>query len=165
MLKSQTCIIKLLNGLSSTTATGLDKIPRKVLRAAASTFAPSFTYIFNNSILTYCFPFDWKMARLLPVYKKGQRSLPEIYRPISILPAVSNLMERIIYDQLYRYFNENSILSKQQFGFRDFHSTVPALLDSTNSWYVNMDRKLYNLVVFLDLKKAFDTVNYQNFVT
>ena len=69
-------------------------------------------------------------------------------------------MERIIYDQLYRYFNENSILSKQQFGFRDFHSTASALLDSTNSWYVNMDRKLYNLVVFLDLKKAFDTVNH-----
>ena len=70
-------------------------------------------------------------------------------------------MERIIYDQLYRYFNENSILSKQQFGFRDFHSTASALLDSTNSWYVNMDRKLYNLVVFLDLKKAFDAVNHE----
>ena len=101
------------------------------------------------------------MARLLPVYKKGPRSLPENYRPISILPAVSKLMERIVYDQLYRYFNENSILSKQQFGFRDFHSTASALLDSTNSWYVNMDRKLYNLVVFLDLKKAFDTVNHE----
>ena len=122
---------------------------------------PLHNYIFNNSILTCCFPFDWKMARLLPVYKKGPRSLPENYRPISILPAVSKLMERIIYDQLYRYFNANSILSKQQFGFRDFHSTASALLDRANSWYVNMDRKLYNLVVFLDLKKACDTVNQE----
>ena len=70
-------------------------------------------------------------------------------------------MERIIYDQLYKYFNENSILSEEQFGFRDLHSTVSALFDSTNSWYASMDRKLYNLVVFLDLKKAFDTVNHE----
>ena len=126
-----------MNGLSSTKATGLDKISSKVLKAAASTIAPSLTCIFNNSILTCCFP------------------------PISIMPAVSKLMERIIYNQQYRYFNENSILSKQQFGFRDFHSTASALLDSTNSWYVNMDRKLYNLVVFLDLRKAFDTVNHE----
>ena len=116
-LASANKVFKLLNGLSSTKANGLDKISGKVLKAAASTIAPSLTYIFNNSILTCCFPFDWKMARLLPVYKKGPRSLPENYRPISILPAVSKLMERIIYDQLYRYFNENSILSKQQFGF------------------------------------------------
>ena len=160
-LASANKVFKLLNGLSSTKATGLDKISSKVLKAVASTVAPSLTYIFNNSILTWCFPFDWKMARFLPVYKKGPRSLPENYRPISILPAVSKRVERIIYDQLYRYFNENSILSKQQFGFRDFQSTVSALLDSTNSWYVNMDGKLYNLVVFLDLKKAFDAVNHE----
>ena len=160
-LASANKVFKLLNGLSCSKATGLDKISSKVLKAAASTIAPSLTYIFNNSILTCCFTFDWKMARLLAVYKKGPRSLPENYRPISILPAANKLMERIIYDQLYRYFNENSILSKKQFGFLDFHSTASALLDSTNSWYVNMDRKLYNLVVFLDLKKAFDTVNHE----
>ena len=143
-LASANKVFKLLNGLSSSKATGLDKTSSKVLKAAACTIAPSLTYIFNNSILTCCFTFDWKMARLLPVYKKGPRSLPENYRPISILPAASKLMERIIYDQLYRYFNENSILSKKQFGFLDFHSTASALLDGTNSWYVNMDRKLYN---------------------
>ena len=141
-LASANNLFKLLNDLCSTKATGLDKIPSKALKAAAPTIAPSLTYVFNNSILTCCFPFDWKMARLLPVYKKGPRSLPENYRPISILPVVSKLMERIMYDQLYRYFSENSILSKQQFGFRDFYSTASALLDSTNCWYVNMDRKL-----------------------
>ena len=86
-LASANKVFKLLNGLSRTKATGLDKISSKVLKAAASTIAPSLTYI-----LTCCFPFDWKMARLLPVYKKGPRTLPENYRPISILPAVSKLM-------------------------------------------------------------------------
>ena len=65
-----------------------------------------------------------------------------------------------MYDQLYEYLDRNSLLSDHQFGFRKFHSTASALLDCTNSWYMNMDRKMFNLVVFLDLKKAFDTVNH-----
>ena len=62
-----------------------------------------------------------------------------------------------MYDQLYECLDKNSLLSDHQFGFRKFHS---ALLDCTNSWYMNMDRKMFNLVVFLYLKKAFDTVNH-----
>ena len=69
-------------------------------------------------------------------------------------------MEIIMYEQIYEYLNDNSILSEHQFGFRKSHSTASALLDCTNSWYVNMDRKMFNLVVLLDLKKAFDTVNH-----
>jgi hypothetical protein len=59
------------------------------------------------------------------------------------------------YMQIYQYLTDNSLLSEHQFGFRKYHSTASALLDSTNSWYVNMDRKMFNLVVLLDLKKAF----------
>ena len=77
-LASDNKVFKLLNGLSSTKATGLDKVSSKVLKAAACTIAPSLTYIFNNSILTCCFPFDWKMARLLPVYKNHGASLKTI---------------------------------------------------------------------------------------
>ena len=65
-----------------------------------------------------------------------------------------------MYEQLYEYFTTNNLLSEQQFGFRRFHSTSTALLDCTDEWYVKMDRGLYNLAVFLDLKKAFDTVNH-----
>jgi hypothetical protein len=65
-----------------------------------------------------------------------------------------------MYDQIYEYLNDNLILSEHQFGFRKSHSTASALLDCTNSCYVNMDRKMFNLVVLLDLKKAFDTVNH-----
>ena len=87
--------------------------------------------------------------------------MPGNYRPISVLPAISKIMERILYNQLYDYLTENELLSEHQFGFRKFHSTSTALLDCTNSWYTNMDKKLFNLVVFIDLKKAFDTVNHQ----
>ena len=69
-------------------------------------------------------------------------------------------MERFLYNQIYDYFTRKQLLSKNQFCFRPLHYATSALLDCTNEWYVNMDRRLYNLVVLLDLKKAFDTVNH-----
>ena len=81
------------------------------------------------------------------------------YRPISILPVVSKLIERILYNQISEYLEKESILSEYQFGFRSCHSTTTTLIACTNEWYVNMDRGHYNLVVFLDIKEAFDTVN------
>ena len=105
---------------------------------------------------------EWKVARVTPIFKKGQRTMLDNYRPISILPVVSKLMERILYDQMYDYLKKQNILSEHQFGFRQFHSTTTTLLDCTNEWYINMDRHgLNNIVVLLDLKKAFDTVNHE----
>jgi len=158
---SNETVLKLLCGLSTSKATGLDKISSKVLKIAAPTISPSITYIINHAISSCCFPDDWKVARVIPIYKKGPRNQPENYRPISILPVISKIMERIVYNQLYSYLSDNTILCEHQYGFRRLHSTVSALLDCTNSWYMNMDRKLFNLVVFLDLKKAFDTVNHE----
>ena len=152
---------KILEGLSLAKATGIDNISGKILKVAALAISPSLTYIINHAIISCCFPDDWKVARVLPFHKKGPRNLPDNYRPISILPAISKIIERILYDQLYDYLSANDILCERQFGFRRLHSTASALLDGTNSWYLNMDRKMFNLVVFLDLKKAFDTVNHE----
>jgi hypothetical protein len=69
-------------------------------------------------------------------------------------------MERILYNQLYNYLTEFGLLSGGQFGFWKSHSTATALLDCTNDWYMNIDKKMFNLVVFIDWKKAFDTVNH-----
>ena len=159
-LVSESKVVKLLNGLSHRKAAGLDKISGRILKIAANTIAPSLTHIFNHSLISNCFPYEGKMARLVPIYKKGPRDLTENYRPISILPAISKIMERLLYDQIYQYLSDNSLLSEHQFGFRKSHSTASALLDSTNSWYVNMDRKMFNLVILLDLKKSFDTIDH-----
>ena len=153
-------VYNLINNLWTSKATGIDKISAKVLRAAASAIAPSLTEIFNMSIDSNRFPSDWKTARVIPLFKNGQRSVLDNYRPISILPVVSKIMERLLYNQISDYFTKKQLLSKHQFGFRPLHSTTTTLLDCTNEWYVNMDRGLYNLVVLLDLKKAFDTVNH-----
>ena len=82
------------------------------------------------------------------------------YRPISVISAIAKVFERIVYNQLSSYLSENNILSKYQSGFRSFHSTVTALLEATDNWAFNIDRGYVNAVVFLDLKKAFDTVDH-----
>ena len=151
----------LLHGLSNNKATGIDKISSKIIKLAAPVISDSLTLIFNQAITLSSFPDEWKVARVMPLYKNGQRSIPGNYRPISVLPAISKIMERILYDQLYNYLTKFELLSDSQFGFRKFHSTASALLDCTNDWYVNLDRKMFNLVVLIDLKKAFDTVDHQ----
>ena len=155
-------VYHLLHGLSSIKATGVDKISYKIIKLAAPAISDSLTYIFNQAITSSFFPDEWKTARVIPVYKNGQRNVPGNYRPISVLPAISK-MERILYiiNQLYNYLTKFGLLSDCRFGFRKFHSTATALLDCTNDWYMNLDRKMFNLVVLIDLKKAFDTVDHQ----
>ena len=121
----------------------------------------SLTLICNQAITLSSFPDEWKIARVVPLYKNGQRYIPGNYRPISVLPANSKIMERILHDQIYNYLTKFDLFSDTQFGFRKFHSTASALLDCTNDWYINLDRKMFNLVVLIDLKKAFDTVDHQ----
>ena len=82
------------------------------------------------------------------------------YRPISVLPTVSRLFEKVLYGQLYQYLDENKLLYLHQSGFRSLHSCVTCLLKSTNDWYTDIDRGNVNAVVFIDLEKAFDTVDH-----
>ena len=153
---------KTLEGrLSPAKATGIDNISGKILKVAALAISSSLRYIFNHAFISCCFADDWKVARVLPLHKKGPRNLPDNYRPISILPAISKITERILYNQLHNYLSANDILCERQFVVRRLHSTASVLLDSTNSWYLYVDRKMFNLAPFLDLKKAFDTVNHE----
>ena len=117
--------------------------------------------MFNQSISTGIVPTEWKLARVTPIFKKGARQDVNNYRPISIIPAVAKIFERIIYNQLYGYLNVNDLLANCQSGFRSIHSTLTSLLEATNSWSVNIDNGFINGVVFIDLKKAFDTIDHK----
>ena len=83
------------------------------------------------------------------------------YRSISIIPVVSKIFEKLIYNQVYQYLNVNNLLTNCQSGFRSLYSTLTALLEATNNWCVNIDKGLRNGVIFIDLKKAFDTINHK----
>ena len=83
------------------------------------------------------------------------------YRPISVISTVAKIFKKIIYDQLYQYLNENGLLNSGQSSFRSLRSTLTALLETNDNWCVNIDRGLLNGVIFIDLKKAFDTIDHQ----
>lgn len=153
-------VFSLLSKLCKSKATGLDKISAKMLRLCPDLIAESLCAIFNRSINTGIFPDEWKCSKVIPLHKKGDRSDLDNYRPISIIPVVAKVFERIIYNQVYKFLIDTKVLSNCQSGFRSLHSTVTALLEATNTWALNIDRGCVNAVVFLDLKKAFDTVDH-----
>ncbi len=100
-------------------------------------------------------------ARVIPIYKSEDRRKCENYRPISILPIVSKVFEREVFRQLYGYLSNNSLLSKFQSGFRPKHSTLSALVQMCDNLLKNMDSGELNCIVFLDVRKAFDSINHK----
>ena len=136
-------------------------IPSKLLKMAASIVAPSLTSIFSKSILTGIYPNNWKTAKVTPLFEKGLKSDPNNYRPIYVIPIISKVFERIVYNQLFRYLDDNKLLLGCQPGFRSVHCMLTALLEATHAWPVNIDNGLLNGVVFIDLTKVFDTIDHE----
>ena len=97
-----------------------------------------------------------------PIFKNGSKPDLNNYRPIYIVPAVAKIFEKIVYDQLYHYLNENGLLNNCQSGFLSLHScTLATLLQTNDNWCVNIDRGLLNDAIFTGLKKASDTINHE----
>ncbi len=140
---------------------GLDKISNKLLKSAGEIIINSLTFIFNLSINTGTFPDELKYAKVTPIYKSEDRKDCSNYRPISVISAVAKVFEKLVYKQLSQYFDDNHLLSTNQSGFRTQHSTESTLLHSTNQCLINMDKGFINGLLFLDLKKAFDTVDHK----
>ena len=124
-------------------------------------FFTPLKYIFNLSLQQGIFPENLKIARVSPVYKKDEEFLLTNYRPISAPPCLSKLLERIMYNRLFKYLSENSILYKTQFGFQTPHSTEHAILLLVNQLYQSFDESKFTLGIFIDLSKAFDTVDHK----
>ena len=118
--------------------------------------------------MTGIFPEKLKIAKVKPLYKKGDKCCFNNYRPISILPTISKVFERVMYTQLYNYFNVNNLLTEQQYGFRSKHSTELASIKLVDYIIMEMDDPKTTktpTTVYLDLSKAFDTLNYDIFVS
>ena len=150
-----------LQKLNASKATGMDGIPAKILKVIASFIAPSLTFIFNLSIRTGTYIDEWKLARVIPIYKSEDKRKCENYRPISVLPIVSKIFEGEVFSQIYSFLNRHAPLSKFQSGFRPKHGTLAALIQMCDQWQTDMDDGKINGVVFLDICKAFDSVNHQ----
>ena len=128
-----------MNKLKDSKSSGQDKIPVKNLKDSSDVCVAYLSYIFNCFLLTGIFPDDWKLARVSPIYKSGDKQECGNYRPMSVLSVVAKIFEKLVCGQLNQYLKENEILTKFQSGFREGHSTTSSLLSTTNSWLVNMD--------------------------
>ena len=151
---------KVFSKLKTSKGCGTDGIASCFIKIALPVVSESLCDIFNLSIATGCFPDSWKIARVAPIFKNGQPDDRSNYRPISVLPVLARVFEKLIHNQLYDYLDKNDHLFLNQSGFRALHSVVTCLLNSTDDWYVNMDKGRYTANIFIDLKKAFDTVDH-----
>ncbi len=158
---SASFVYEQLCSMDNNKSTGLDLFNVKLLKLAAPYVSQSLAHICNLSLNTSKFPDDWKKAKVTPIFKSGDKSNVSNYRPISVLPIISKIIERNVHNQLYAYLCSKNILSDSQSGFRSKHSTTTTLLDVQDYILNNMDKGLATGVIFLDLKKAFDTVNHE----
>ena len=140
-----------LRTLKSTKSTGCDNLPPRLLKDSASNIASPLTHIINLSMQTGLFPSEWKSAKITPIHKSGSRSNFDNYRPISVLPAISKVMD---------FLNENRLLSKNQFGFRPKMSTELAAVKFIDEIRMSVDKGNLAGAVFIDLTKAFDTISH-----
>ena len=101
-----------------------------------------------------------KIAKVTSIFKPGKKELLTNYRPISVLSCFSKILERIMYNRVYNYLNDNNLLLHKQFSFRKSHSTDHTLTELINSIYDSFNQNKYTLEVFIDLSKAFDTVDH-----
>ena len=154
-------MLKSLNNLKPNKSPGPDEIHPKMLKELANELAHPLTLLFNKSISDGIVPSAWKVAEVRPIFKKGSRSDPGNYRPVSLTSVVSKLFETFFRDALYDHLVENNLLSKDQFGFCKGRSTVSQLLVTIKEWMCNLDKGIPTDSIYLDFSKAFDTVPHQ----
>ena len=153
-------IVKIIQRLPNNKAPGMDGINSKILKVICNSISPPLAHIFNLSFTTGEVPELLKVAKVIPIYKKGERNQPGNYRPISLLSIFDKIMEKLMYKRLSDFLENNNILYEYQFGFRKNHSTSHAVMEVMDSIYQNWDNHDVTMGIFLDLQKAFDTVNH-----
>ena len=114
--------------------------------------------LMNRSFSEGIFPDTWKLANVIPIFKKGDKSQTSNYRPVALLSCIGKLQERIVFKKLYNFFLDNNLLYKYQSGFLPHHSTVFQLIDIFHNICQAFDNNMFSCIVFCDDSKAFDRV-------
>ena len=142
-------------------AAGPENVPIKLLKILAPIISTYLRDAFNKCHETGIFPNSLKNAKIVPIYKAKQKDRASNYRPISLLSPISKIFEKLLYSRLELFFSKNKVITKQQFGFRCGYSTEMAVTDLYNQLIKNRDDGYNSCCLFLDLSKAFDTVNHK----
>ena len=154
-------IEKLLQGLNTSKASGPDLIPTRVLKMVAAEVAPILSVIFQQSYDTGQVPTDWLQANVTAVFKKGDKTVPSNYRPVSLTCILCKTMEHILFSQIMRHLDSHNVLVNYQHGFRKNHSCETQLLATMEELSRNLDQRKTTDLLILDFSKAFDTVPHR----
>jgi len=150
----------LLSKLDSHKANGPDNIPAHVLKETTYEITPMLTHLFQQSLDTGDIPHDWRSAWVTPIYKKGQWTDPQNYRPVSLTSIVCKTLEHILSNQITYHLESNDIISTTQFGFRNKHSCESQLLITVDDFAKALNSKKQVDIGILDFSKAFDRVSH-----
>ena len=153
--------IKAIDNLENKNSSGHDGISNTLLKTIKNDISQSLTIIINQMLTTGIFPDAFKLSKVIPLFKKGDSSLLVNYRPISLLPTISKVFERVIHDQMYEYFTQFNLLAEQQYGFRKQRSTEFAAIKLIDHVSKEMEAGKTPTSVYIDLSKAFDTLTFE----
>ncbi len=155
-------VMDIVNKLKPKMSCGHDDIPTRMVKESIHNIIIPITHIINRSLLTGCVPKEMKIAKVIPIFKASDPTLLQNYRPVSLLPAFSKILEKIMFNKLMSFLNQHNILYKHQYGFRPKHATIHPLMHLLNKCAEadNSHPKEMTLAILCDLSKAFDVINH-----
>ena len=154
-------VLDTITGNINNKASGPNSIPNNILLLVKDIIANPLADIFNLSVSTGIYIDKLKISKIIPIFKeKGDKCFTKNYRPISLLSNINKIFEKIIHKRLYEFMEKQGFIYENQFGFRKHHSTTHALIDLTKDIRQAVDNNFYSCGVFIDLQKAFDTVDH-----
>ena len=129
-----------------------------ILKGVSKSVSKPLCILMNRSLSECIFPDTWKLANVIPIFKKGDKSQPSNYRPVALLSCIGKLQERIVFKKMYNFLLDNNLLYKYQSGFLPHHSTVFKLIDIFHNICQAFDNNMFSCIVFCDVSKAFGRV-------
>lgn len=153
-------VCSIINSMDVSKSTGPSSIPTRLLKTSRQVLSSPLSTLINNSFKRGIFPRTLQMAKVIPIHKGGLVDMCSNYRPISLLSNISKIFERAMYTRVYNYLEKFDFIYSLQFGFRRHHSTTHALINLIEQVKGSLDEDKYTCGIFIDLQKAFDTVNH-----
>lgn len=161
-LVNQKCIIDAIKKLKNSNSLDCYNLSNNILKKIIPAIVHPLTIVINSLLSDGHFPEQLKLSRICPIFKKGDRDKPESYRPISIVPILSKVIEIVVFEQIYEFLENNNLFSTSQFGFRSGRSTLDAIDTLVCDVIEAFESRAFAWATLCDLSKAFDCVNHQD---